>query len=167
MIIGYLVSWCFEQPKIKRDLFNALCRRCDLPLVAKPKPSVAMSATLNQCRKKLSDRYWHISRIKSIDTKKYYGIYEHDRNDEWEDLKIKQVAMLEFDYKTGEFTCDWPHPSLTRIKKIYNYYCSMVSYSDLIEWSAKVLSRTAAVCVRERGGVYFVPEPLVPAMCSI
>jgi len=157
-MIGYLVCWCFEQPKIKRDTFNALCKQHKLPLIPKPKPSPAMSATLDQCRKNLQNRYWHISRIKAVDTKKFYGIYEYERDAEWEDLKIEQVAVIEFDYKTGELTCDWPHSSFERIKKIYNYYCSMVSYSDLIEWSAKVLASTRAVNIRERGGLYFVPK---------
>lgn len=158
MIIGHLVCWCFEQPKIKREVFNELCRQRSLPQIPKPKPSPAMSATLDQCRKRLKDRHWHISRIKTVDTKKFYGIYQYERDEEWEDLKIEQVAVMEFDYKTGELTCDWPHPSFERIKKIYNYYCSMVSYSDLLTWTEKWLAYTDAVCIRERGGLYFVPE---------
>lgn len=157
-MIGYLVCWCFEQPKIKRDTFNELCRQRKMPFIPKPKPSPAMSATLDQCRKSLKNRYWHLSKIKTVDTKKFYGIYEYERDAEWEDLKIEQVAVFEFDYKTGQLTCDWPHPSFERVKKIYNYYCSMVSYSDLIEWSAKVLASTRAVNIRERGGLYFVPK---------
>lgn len=170
-IIGYLVCWCFERPKIKRDTFNEMCRQHGLRyFIPKPKPSPAMSATLDQCRKSLKDKYWHISRIKAIGTKKYYGIYEYERDEEWEDLKIQQVAVMEFDYKTGELTCDWPHPSFERVKNIYNYYCTMVSYSDLIEWSAKMLAATSAVNIRERGGLYFVPcmdEKSIQSFCEI
>lgn len=155
---GELIFWNFAQPKITRERFNELCRAEGLnQFVPKPKPLTAMSATLLQARKKLKNRFWHISHIKTVDTRKYYGLYEYERDEEWDDLKIEQVATVEFDFKTGELTCDWPHPSFTRLKKIYEYFCTMVSYSDMIDWAARILADTFAVCVRERGGVYFVP----------
>lgn len=155
---GELIFWNFAQPKISRERFNEMCRAGGLRhIVAKPKPSAAMSATLLQARKKLKNRFWHISHIKTVDTRKYYGLYEYERDEDWNDLKIEQVATVEFDFKTGELTCDWPHPSFTRLKKIYEYFCKMVSYVDMIDWAARILADTFALCVRARGGVYFVP----------
>lgn len=155
---GDLVFWSFGQPKISRSVFNTLSNQVNLPLIPKLKPSKAMSATIAQARKKLKNRFWHISQIRVVDTVRYYGLYEYKRTEAWDELEINQVATVSFDFKTGELRCDWPHPSFTRLKNIYNYFCSMVSYSDMIDWAAHILQSVYAVCIRERGGLYFVPR---------
>jgi hypothetical protein len=157
--IGHLVWWKIDHPVILREKFNELVRQHDINVfVTKAKPRWAFTTALTHIKKKLSGREWHIQKIKQENFRKWYGIYDPIRTDVWDDLEMKQAATIEFNMRTGELTCDWPHKSFEYFKKAYTWFCNSVSSDDLCEWALRVIDSTTGIAVRKGGIIYFVPH---------
>ena len=170
-VLGYLVWWKIDHPKILREQFNSLVQRYDLNIfVTKPKPRWAFTMALTHIKKKLTGREWHIQKIKQENFRKWYGIYDPIRTDVWDDLEMKQAATIEFHMRTGELTCDWPHKSFDYFKDAYTWFCNSVSFGDLCIWALKVIESTSGLAVRKQGLIYFVPHTdikIVQSLCSV
>jgi hypothetical protein len=158
-VIGYLVWWNIDHPKILRERFNSLVSNEGLDIfVAKPKPRWAFSTALHHMKKKLTNREWHIQKIKQENFRKWYGVYDPKRTDVWDDLELKQVATIEFDMRSGELTCDRPHRSFEYFEKVYTWFCESVSYGDLWGWTGKMITSAFGLAVRSGGSIYFIPQ---------
>jgi hypothetical protein len=158
-IIGYFVFWSARHVRITRDKFNALLRDEGITIdIKKAKPTTAFCNATSEIRKKTIGRNWHIQKIKEENFRRWYGIYDAKRTELWDDLELKQAATMEFDARTGELTCDWPHKTFIFFRDMYTWYMEGVCYEDIHNWFQRILSSRAGIPMRDGGIVYFFPR---------
>ena len=158
-IIGYFIFWSARHIRITRDQFNNFVRREGLDIfINKAKPVTAFGNAKSEIKKKVNGRNWHLQKIKVENFRRWYGIYDAKRTAMWDDLEFKQAATMEFNARTGELTCDWPHKTFIFFKKMYDWYLEGVCYEDIHDWFSRVIYSRAGIPVREGGIVYYLPK---------
>ncbi len=158
-IIGYLVFYTARFVKIRRDAFNKMLADEGFEIfVKKGKPLAAFFNAQSEVKKKSIGRQWHFVKLKEENFRRWYGIFEAKRTKLWDDIEIKQTATMEFNARTGELTCDWPHKSFLYFKEMYTYYCEGLCYEDIHSWFLRILENSAAVSLRDGGIIYFFPK---------
>lgn len=161
VIIGYFVWWAIRDVKLSKTNFKALLKQVGLNFEFDQEDTAlrrtsflkAMRETKAKNRKKFLIR--KISKEKDCYV---FGLVDESIDKKDRNLDYNHSATMIFNPETGELLTDFSHRAFEEIKALYDEYQDNMNSDDVRDAVIKIMTRFHQVSVRQRGGIYFLPN---------
>lgn len=157
-IIGYFCWWSINDVKVHREALQKLLD--DLGIDYKiPEPHLR-SAFLKAVRevKAGNKKNLLIRKISKGSDSYVFGLVDEKVDIANKHLGYTHNATLTFSPITGTLTVDSPHRAFEIIKAKYDEFKDYLNADDVRTLLLKIMATLRSVSVRQRGGIYFIPQ---------
>jgi len=164
-VIGYFVWWTVSNQKIRRDDMQKLIDAAGVKdnqgkpfKVPEVKARSAFLKAVREIRGQSKNKGILIRKIKKESEEYLFGLVDEDVNKHAQELNYSHSATMKFDPIHGNLSVDQPHRGFDLVKERYAEYKDFMNSDDVREIVLTILNQIPTVSVRQRGGIYFVPE---------
>jgi hypothetical protein len=164
-VIGYFLWWTVQNQRIKREELQKLITAAGIrdkkgkPFkVAEAKYRAAFLKAVREVRGKHKNKGILIRKIKKEAEEYLFGLVDEKVNKNTESLKYSHSATMKFIPESGDLSVDGPHRGFDLVKERYEEYKDYLNSDDVRDIILTILNQVPTVSVRQRGGIYFVPE---------
>jgi len=164
-VIGYFVWWTVSNQKIRRDDMQALIDAAGIKdqrgkpfKVPAAKYRSSFLKAVREVRGQHKNKGILIQKIKKDSEEYLFGLVDEDVNKDAEALSYSHSATMRFDPAHGNLSVDRQHRGFDLVKERYEEYKDFLNSDDVRDSILTILNHIPTVSVRQRGGIYFVPE---------
>lgn len=161
VIIGFFVWWAIRDVKISKTAFKALLQQAGLSFKCDQEDTALRRTSFLKAVRETkvhNQKKFLIRKIVKEPAKYVFGLVDESIDKAGHNLEYNHSATCTFNPETGELTCDFSHRAFDDIKSLYNEYQEMMNSDDVRDAVIKIISEFKKVNVRQRGGIYFLPN---------
>lgn len=161
VIIGFFIWWSIRDVKISKADFKALLKQVGLSFeFDQEDTALRRTSFLKAVRevKAKNRKKFLIRKIVKEPAKYVFGLVDESIDKTRHNLDYNHSATCTFNPETGDLQCDFSHRAFDEIKALYNEYQEMMNSDDVRDAVIKIISEFHRVNVRQRGGIYFLPN---------
>jgi len=164
-IIGYFVWWTVSNQRILRDDMQKLIDAAGVRTkhgkpfkVPEAKFRSAFLKAIREIRGQNKNKGILIRKIKKESEEYLFGLVDEQVNTDAESLAYSHSATMKFDPLHGNLKVNRPHRGFDLVKARYEEYKDYLNSDDVRDIVFTILNQISTISVRQRGGIYFVPE---------
>lgn len=164
-VIGYFVWWAITNQHILRKDLQELLKRAGIKDARGRDfriPEVSNRIAFLKAVRKVTTQNKHtgifIRKIKKDRASYVFGLVDEKVDDHAPVLTYSQNSTMHFQPKTGKLRVSKPHRGFDLIKPLYAEYKDHLNSGDIREIIKTIVYQALGVGVRDRGGIYFIPE---------
>jgi len=164
-VIGYFVWWTINDQKIRRDDMQHLLDAAGIKLATGERfkiPAVRFRSTFLKAMRDVRDQHRNsgilIRKIRKTANEYVFGLVDESVNQYSEVLAYAHSATMRFNPVTGDLQVSAPHRGFLLVQERYTEYRAYLNSDDIRSIVMTILNQIPTVSVRQRGGIYFVPE---------
>jgi len=164
-VIGYFVWWTVSNQRISREDMQQLIDAAGIK-DARGKPFRVPEAqyrssflkAVREVRGQNKNKGILIQKIRKTADAYLFGLVDEAVNEYSESLQYAHSATLRFSPHTGNLDVDTSHRGFDLVKERYTEYKDYLNSDDVRAIVLTLLQQIPTISVRQRGGIYFVPE---------
>ena len=173
-VIGYFIWWTVNNQRIKRKDLQKLIDKAGIrdkkgkPFkVPEAKYRSAFLKAVREVRGQHKNKGILIRKIKKDADEYLFGLVDEKVNKSAKSLQYTHDATMKFVPSTGKLRVNRKHRGFDLVKERYEEYKDYLNSDDVRDIVLTILNQVPTVSVRQRGGIYFVPEKFSDAVDSL
>jgi hypothetical protein len=170
-VIGYFIWWSVNNQRIKRDKMQKLIDTAGIKdkkgkpfKVPEAKYRSAFLKAVREIRGQHKNKGILIRKIKKDADEYLFGLVDEKVNKSAKSLQYTHDATMRFIPSTGYLRVNRKHRGFDLVKERYEEYKDYLNSDDVRDIVLTILNQVPTVSVRQRGGIYFVPEKFSDAV---
>ena len=157
--IGYFVWWSIKDVKIAREDLQKHLDNVGLDYkVPDVKVRSAFLKAVREVRRDHRNKGLLIRQVQKDAEEYIFGLVDENVDKTKKSLDYAHTTSLKFSPISGRLSCTKPHRAHQLIKDLYDKYMGYLDADDVRDVILKLVSATMSVSVRQRGGIYFIPN---------
>jgi len=161
IIIGFFIWWAIRDVKITKTAFIDLLTSIGFDWTFEETDTglrrTSFLKAVRETKQKNKNKFL-IRKISKEQDCYVFGLVDESIDKAARDLTYNHTATMTFNPETGDLTSDFTHRAFDDIKALYNEYQETMNSDDVRSAIIKIISKFHKVSVRDRGGIYFLPN---------